>query len=123
MEQALSPAVILYLNLAPAQGLFLDMRIFEGYDSRKANSHLEDLDWMTDETAPAVQRWKDFRENVVMKHIGQEEAAQGHFIRYLYVHQEHVYHTTTRHSTSQTHTNDKGSKGESGLRIQKFLHC
>jgi hypothetical protein len=78
------------LNLAPAQGLFLDMSFFEGYNRRKTNAHLENLDWITDESTPAVQRWKDFRENVVMKHVGTEEAEQGNFIKYLYV-QEYVY--------------------------------
>jgi len=89
LERALSSAS-LNLNMAPAQGLFLDMSIFEGYNRRKTNAHLDNLDWVTDETTPAVQRWKDFRENVVMKHIGQEEASQGNFVRYLYV-QEYVY--------------------------------
>jgi tRNA pseudouridine(38-40) synthase len=91
IHHALSPTnSSMNLNLAPAQGLFLDMSIFEGYNRRKTNAHLENLDWITDESTPAVQRWKDFRENVVMKHVGTEEVEQGNFIKYLYV-QEYVY--------------------------------
>lgn len=89
MDHALSKACI-NLNLAPAQGLFLDMSIFEGYNRHKKNAHVQHLDWVTDPTTPAVQRWSNFREGVIMKHIGQEEASQGNFVRYLYV-QEYVY--------------------------------
>ena len=99
MKRALSSASI-NLNLAPAQGLFLDMSFFEGYNRRKSNAQLHDLDWVTDETTPAVQRWKDFRENCIMKHIGEEEAAQGNFVRYLYM-QEYVYDCKTQYKVDK----------------------
>jgi hypothetical protein len=35
---------------------------------------MKDLNWITDEMTPAMQRWKDFKESVVMPHISTEEA-------------------------------------------------
>ena len=99
LQHALSPAKM-QVNLAPAQGLFLDMSFFEGYNRRKTNEHLENLDWTSDESRPAIQRWKDFRENVVMKHIGKEEATEGNFVKYLYV-QEYVYDHKTQYSVDK----------------------
>lgn len=111
IQHALSPATV-NLNMAPAQGLFLDMSYFEGYNRRKTNTHLQDLDWVSDETAPAVQRWKEFRENVVMKHIGQEEAAQGNFVKYLYV-QEYVYDYKNQYNVDKKENeNENGGGGD-----------
>ena len=89
LEFALDSPEKVHVSLAPAQGLFLDMSIFEGYNRRK-NKDTEELNWVTDETTAAVQRWREFKEGVIMPHIGKEEANEGNFIKYLFV-QEYVF--------------------------------
>jgi hypothetical protein len=89
LVRALCKDHVVRVSLAPAHGLYLDMSIFEGYNRRK-KKELQPLDWVTDETTPAVQRWKDFKDNVVMNCIGKEEGTQGNFITYLYF-QEYVF--------------------------------
>jgi tRNA U38,U39,U40 pseudouridine synthase TruA len=73
LEHALKSEEKVHVSLAPAQGLFLDMSIFDSYNQWK-HQDMEDLNWITDEMTPATQRWKDFKESVVMPHIGTEEA-------------------------------------------------
>jgi hypothetical protein len=42
------------------------------------------LEWSQSGTA-AHERWRAFRDGVIMKHVIEEEAAQGNFIQYLYL--------------------------------------
>lgn len=76
------------INRAPAQGLFLDMSFFDNYNKR---AHAGDkLDWYSDDNTPASQRWKKFKEEKVMRHIMDEEEAQGNFISYIYQQEHHI---------------------------------
>lgn len=75
------------VNTAPAQGLFLDMSYFESFN-RRPNAG-DPLDWHSDPTSPATQRWKEFKEGKVMTHIMDEEERQGNFVDYLYTQENH----------------------------------
>jgi tRNA pseudouridine38-40 synthase len=83
LEKALSKIETVRVTTAPAQGLFLEMSFFGGYNRRKAqNQDLPDLDWS--EEGPAKERWKAFR-HTIRQHIVEEEKQQGNFIQYMYV--------------------------------------
>jgi tRNA pseudouridine(38-40) synthase len=75
----------LQVNVAPAQGLFLEMSYYEAYSRRISTS--DQLVWhsTTDnhEETPAQCRWKEFKEQVLMKHIMKEEAEQCNFVKYV----------------------------------------
>lgn len=79
------------VNIAPAQGLFMEMSYYGGYNERKdrANPDLDDLKWHEPGT-PVYERWKDFRNNRIMTHIVEEEAKEGNFVSYLYI-QEKIF--------------------------------
>jgi tRNA pseudouridine38-40 synthase len=75
------------VNIAPSQGLYLEMSYYGGYNLKKqTNPGLKDLEWASEE-APAHQRWKDFRNGTLMKHVVEEEEREGNFIKYLYIHE------------------------------------
>jgi tRNA pseudouridine38-40 synthase len=83
MDRALSDDTLV-VGLAPAQGLFLELSIYGGYNRKKKqtqNKELPDLDWTVD--GPVKDRWEEFRK-VIRKHIVEEEDAQGNFVQYLY---------------------------------------
>ena len=90
IARALDPESNLRLNPAPAQGLFLEMSFYQGYNRRKVqNQELKDIDW--DNTAkPTYARWNEFRNKCVMSHISDEEKRAGNFIKHLYV-QEFIF--------------------------------
>jgi len=90
IARALDPESNLRLNPAPAQGLFLEMSFYQGYNRRKAqNQELKDIDW--DNTSkPTYARWKEFRNKCVMSHISDEERRAGNFIKHLYM-QEFIF--------------------------------
>ena len=83
LGQALGPVQI-RTGLAPAQGLFLEMSDFSGYNENKRNEDLPELDWMQNPDSDAMQRHKTFRDDYILKHIGKEEAEEANFIKYLY---------------------------------------
>jgi tRNA pseudouridine38-40 synthase len=84
-EQALSKHQDVRVNIAPSQGLFLEMSFYGGYNQHKQiNPDLRDLDF-SDETTPAYQRWKEFRNGTLMTHVVEEEEREGNFIKYLYI--------------------------------------
>lgn len=80
------------LNLAPAQGLFLDMSYFSSYNDRREDEamriswHEECADDDDDHQSPVARRWRDFRDRTVVRHIVEEEEREGNFLKYLYVH-------------------------------------
>lgn len=76
------------INVAPAQGLFLDMSFYDRFNNRLNAS--DPLDWHTNDQSEPVQRWKDFKENVIQPHIMDEEEYQGNFISYLFNHEYHI---------------------------------
>ena len=84
IDKALSNKENLALHVAPAQGLFLEMSYFDGYNRRKnsqSNHDLLDLNWTVD--GPVKDRWIQFRD-VVRDHIVQEEKNEMNFIQYLF---------------------------------------
>jgi hypothetical protein len=88
MDKELSKEEIVDINVAPPQGLFLEMSYFGGYNRRKSqNKESSNLDWNVE--GPAHTRWKEFRD-IVRHHIVQEEIGQGNFVQYMY-NQEYIY--------------------------------
>lgn len=86
---ALSKESDIRVSLAPAQGLYMDMAFYGGYNRRKSqNKDLEELDWAKEGT-PAHERWKEFS-SVITKHVAQEEIREGNFIKHLYS-QEYMF--------------------------------
>lgn len=87
IQQALQKDSDIRTNLAPAQGLFLEMSFYDLYNQRQERSpnpaDLDVLDWHSEET-PAYHRWKTFRNEVIMTHVIKEEEKEGNFIKYLY---------------------------------------
>ena len=101
-DKALHPQEEMRVALAPAQGLFLELSYFDGYNRRKSQPHQKknrkqqqqaggeeppDLDWSVD--GPARARWMNFRDKI-RQHIVEEEEEQGNFLQYLYT-QECVF--------------------------------
>ena len=93
-NKALSNKESIALNVAPAQGLFLEMSYFEEYNHRKNTEQknnpqgdlLLDLNWSDaiNNNNPAKERCAAFG-NVVRKHIFEEEMDQSNFIQYLFL--------------------------------------
>jgi tRNA pseudouridine38-40 synthase len=79
------PELLKPLYPAPAQGLFLDMSIYESYNTKVARlGHpTPRIDWFLRGTA-AQERWRDFRDTVLVPHVAAEELAQGNFVQYMY---------------------------------------
>lgn len=79
------------LPIAPAQGLFMDMSVYEQYNDRiEGHEDVSALDWINEPDSPAMKRWKTFKDDVVLKKIVEEEALEGNFLKFLYM-QTHVY--------------------------------
>lgn len=102
------------IALAPPQGLYLDMSFYSNYNRRKGGNNnateAPDLDWFEPGTA-ANERWKDFRDNVIMKHVVAEEAAQGNFIQHLYM-QEHCFDFNKFYQQEEEDATNEDSGGE-----------
>jgi tRNA pseudouridine38-40 synthase len=109
MDQALSKEGVVNVHVAPAQGLFLEMSYFGGYNRRKEQSHndLPNLDWTV--AGPAKDRWAAFRD-VVRGHIVQEEKDQANFVQYMYV-QERIYDFRKMYGISREVGNTEGTNG------------
>ena len=88
MDQSFGINSLLNIHTAPAQGLFLDMSYYDQFNKRPQAG--DPLDWHSDPTAPAPQRWKQFKEQKIMKHIMTEEESQGNFIKYMYLQELHI---------------------------------
>lgn len=86
LTRGLSKSSDIRISPAPAQGLYLDMSFYNGYNrrSQQSNPDLPDLDW-TQEDSEEFKLWKEFRNGVVMKHVVEEEAREGNFIKHLFV--------------------------------------
>lgn len=83
IERAFSADVDIRVHPAPAQGLYLDMSYYNGYNRRKqVNPDLPDLNW-TNEDSDVYRRWIQFRNEVLMKHVVAEEKRDGNFISFL----------------------------------------
>jgi tRNA pseudouridine(38-40) synthase len=91
LRSALSSPDSLRVPTAPAQGLFLDMSMYDGYNHRRGlmkqdqEMHLLDIAWgrEDDEESPACERYRSFRDRIV-QHIGREEKEAAHFLQYLF---------------------------------------
>jgi hypothetical protein len=103
MEKALSKEEIV-INVAPAQGLFLEMSNFGGYNRQKSqNKELSNLDWNVEGLAHT--HWKEFRD-IARHHIVQEEIDQGNFVQYIY-YQEYIYSQQRMYGLKQNGTTKK----------------
>merc|ERR1711957_920041 len=86
------------INVAPAQGLFLDRSFFELYNKHKVKNapkhgdsrDREILDWVEGiegEVIPAaVRRVEEFKNEKIIPHIIREEVLEGNFLKYIYTH-------------------------------------
>jgi len=99
------------LPIAPPQGLFLDMSVYDAYNNRKdqGSSEVESLDWIHQEQSPAMQRWKKFKEEVTLKHIIEEEAKEGNFVEYLYL-QMYVFDSNSNYKGVEVDLSEKPKK-------------
>lgn len=89
MDKALNKKERVRVGIAPAQGLFLEMSFFGGYNRRKAkNADLPNLDWSQE--GPAKERWEVFR-NKIRQHIVEEEKQQSNFIQYMFLHEYYKF--------------------------------
>lgn len=90
IDKALTRGEDFRLNTAPAQGLFLEMSFYNGYNRRKLqNAELDDLDWDR-KSLPVYQRWKNFRNGMIMNRIVEEEEKEGNFVKHIFE-QEFVF--------------------------------
>jgi tRNA pseudouridine38-40 synthase len=87
MEESFSPKYM-SINVAPAQGLFLEMSYFDHYNKRAQGG--DPLDWHSNPDSLGAIRWKHFKEEKVMTHVMEEEVEQNNFIKYLFVHGLHL---------------------------------
>ena len=98
IEQSFSRQNLMKVDVAPAQGLFLDRSSFELYNEHKVknaaksggeNIDRDTLDWFEvegKELSPAVQRTEKLKNDTIIPHIVKEETEEGNFIKYLYTH-------------------------------------
>mmetsp|Transcript_13954 Transcript_13954/g.28451 ORF Transcript_13954/g.28451 Transcript_13954/m.28451 type:complete len:619 (+) Transcript_13954:130-1986(+) len=95
VTQSMSKDCRMKVNVAPAQGLFLDRSFFELYNKHKVTNapkhgnqpELEMLDWVEEdekEIPAAVRRIEEFKNQKIIPHIVREEALEGNFVKYLY---------------------------------------
>ncbi|KAL7428854.1 hypothetical protein ACHAXH_001830 [Discostella pseudostelligera] len=114
--QSLTKQCRMKVNVAPAQGLFLDRSYYEFYNRNKAKNapksknksmnadpqqhqqqqqHDITLDWAEaegqEEFPPAVARIEEFKNDKIIPHIVQEEMNEGNFLRYLHMH-DRLFH-------------------------------
>jgi len=119
IEESFAKPCRMRVNVAPAQGLFLDRSYFELYNKHKiekgpklGDSRDRDaLHWVEaegEEMPAAVQRIEEFKNGKIIPHIVQEEAAEGNFLRYLYAqdvlysHQTYSLHEDTNKANVET---------------------
>ena len=101
ITRALSKTSDIIISPAPAQGLYLDMSFYTGYNQRKqSNPDLPDLDW-TIEDSDEFNRWKAFRNGVVMKQVAEEESREGNFLRHLFI-QEYGFDYDENYKLTET---------------------
>lgn len=90
LQNSLSRTTQMMLTIAPAQGLFLDMSYFDSYNRKKEvqSKTFDRLDWHSqfdnNNENESIKRWREFKENVVMKHIMEEETKEANFLKYIY---------------------------------------
>ncbi len=94
VEQSFSKQCKMKVNVAPAQGLFLDRSYFELYNKHKVKNapkqgdvNKETLDWVEvegEEMPAAVRRIEEFKNEKIIPHIVKEELRDGNFLQYLY---------------------------------------
>jgi hypothetical protein len=106
MDRALTKDEVVIVSLAPAQGLFLELSYFDGYNRRKGsqNADLPNVDFLNDEGRRS--RWETFRSKI-REHIAEEETREGNFLYYLYQ-QECLF--DYRHT--QTEMDDEAGEGD-----------
>ncbi len=102
MDESFSPKYM-SINVAPAQGLFLEMSFFDNYN-KKLLGKGDKLEWYNNPDSPATLRWKDFKENKIMKHIMKEEDEQNNFLKYLFVQEIHINQLKYEATAEKKHT-------------------
>ena len=94
-------------NLAPAQDLFMEMSFYDTYNEVKVpTADVEKLDWGIEGT-PVNDRWKKFRNDVIMDHVVKDEEKCGNFIQYLYNH-EFYFDRTDNYESLGTNLKTEG---------------
>eukprot|EP00581_Thalassiosira_minuscula_P019314 CAMPEP_0183712652 /NCGR_PEP_ID=MMETSP0737-20130205/7725_1 /TAXON_ID=385413 /ORGANISM="Thalassiosira miniscula, Strain CCMP1093" /LENGTH=598 /DNA_ID=CAMNT_0025941307 /DNA_START=192 /DNA_END=1988 /DNA_ORIENTATION=- len=129
IEESFSKQCRMKINVAPAQGLFLDRSYFELYNKHKIkNGHKhgdsrdrETLDWVEvegEEMPAAVRRIEEFKNDKIIPHIVQEEAAEGNFLKYVYaqnvLHKDKIYSLIDEVDKSNNNANEDDIEGAAG---------
>ena len=98
IERSFSRQNLVKVDVAPAQGLFLDRSSFKMYNEHKVKNAAKNggesgdrdtLDWFEvdgKELSPAVQRTEKLKNDTIIPHIVKEETEEGNFVKYLYTH-------------------------------------
>jgi len=102
MDKSFDPLKVIPLDVAPSQGLLLEMSYFDGYNKYKVlNDHNHEqtetyeknvLSWhVTNEQNGVLtdiqKEIKDFKENVIIDYTMKEEFNDGNFLEYIYLHE------------------------------------
>ena len=84
LRLALEKDAAIGVSLAPAQGLYMEMSYYNGYNNRKPSdlTDVPDISWHVEGTE-VNERWKEFRNGTIMPHIVSEEKKEGNFIKFL----------------------------------------
>jgi len=96
-RESLTKQCRLKVDVAPAQGLFLDRSFFELYNQHKVKnapknggaSDRATLDWVEregEDVPAAVRRIEAFKHEKIVPHIVREEAREGNFLKYVHAH-------------------------------------
>jgi tRNA pseudouridine38-40 synthase len=104
LKHALSKADSVRVPTAPAQGLFLDMSVYETYNHRKnksQNSEVQDIPWGREGESPALKRYQAFRDRL-LDHVGKQELEEANFLQYLYRQYSTNHETTSSNQDDQT---------------------
>ena len=121
LQHALTTREPLNISNAPAQGLFLDMSIYQNYNQYKveqqqqqqkpstaapAERWLDALDWHIPGTASHT-RWRDFRDTTILPHVTRQEAMEGNFVSHLFL-QEYVFDYRQQYHNNPSSPNNNG---------------
>jgi len=109
MNISFSKEKVIRLDLAPSQGLLLEMSYFDGYNKHKVINNQHRINNSDDENEKeayekSVLSWhvtddqngvltdiqkeiKDFKENVIIDYTMKEEYDDGNFLKYIYLHE------------------------------------
>lgn len=121
IQQSLKKGSRMKVNVAPAQGLFLDRSYFELYNKQKSNALNHDprpLNWVEGDgdIPPVVRRVEEFKNEKIIPHIVREEAKEGNFLKYIFsqdvLYAKEVYSVLGKDGEKSRGSDVEGSNGD-----------